>query len=490
MRRLHILAITSLLASNAWAQSSRLSRPIRADLELGGMSAATSQTPFWLRTNQYGIVPLQGPFGTLRGSFMRDYRRDTVTTKKNRFDWGFGGYGVVNVGKTAQFLLPELYAKVRFGKFEFWGGRRRELYGIGDTTLTSGFVVWSGNSLPIPKIQLHTPDFVSLGFLKNILAFRVGYAHGWFNASYIKGSYLHQKYIYGRFGKPHWKVRFYAGMNHQVQWGGHADYLIGNPVAVNGKLPSSFRDYFSLIFGLYPKELSNSQHTAFDGENRIGNHIGSIDYGVEWTTSRLNTLLYYQHFYEDVSGIVYLNFPDGLWGLRLRNKTIAQNPRFRWNAAVIEWLSMTDQSGSVFDQTARYQGADNYFNHAQYREGWSYDGRTIGTPFIAPRADYTAKVREYTGGGFFPNNRVNVWYLGLEGILYRVQLTARASYSRSYGTYTQPYSPRFDQFSALLSAQFSIPQLSHTFVSASIALDNGALYPTQTGAYLSVKKKW
>ncbi|GAB3901079.1 capsule assembly Wzi family protein [Larkinella knui] len=487
MKRLCSLALSGLLMATTWAQSPH---PIQADLELGAMGASTRQTPFWLRTNQYGIVPLQGPFGTLRGSLKRDYRSDPDSAKKHRLDWGAGGYAVVNAGKTSQFLLPEGYAKVRFGKFELWGGRRREVYGIGDTTLTSGFVAWSANALPIPKIQIHTPDFVPIGFLKNSVAFRLGYAHGWFNAPYIKGAYLHQKYLYGRFGKPHWKVKLYAGMNHQVQWGGHADYLVGSIYAVDGKLPSSFQDYLSLILGRYPKDLVNRQHTAFDGENRIGNHIGSIDFGFEWTTSRLNALLYYQHFYEDVSGIVFLNFPDGLWGLRLRNKTSVSASRFRWNAAVVEWLPMTSQSGSVFDQTAQYQGADNYFNHGQYREGWSYYGRTIGTPFIAPRTDFTAKVNSYTGGGFFPNNRVNVWYLGLEGGVYRVQLTARASFSRNYGTYNQPYPTRFEQFSALLTAQYALPRLSHTALSASFALDRGGLYPTQTGAYVSVKKSW
>lgn len=451
------------------------------------MTSSSNSLPFWLRTNQYGIVPLQGPFGTLRGQLSRKYRTDSV----RRFDWGFGANLVANAGKTNEVLLPELFAKVRYGKFELFAGRRREVYGIGDTTLTSGFVVWSGNSLPIPKVQVHTPDFVSLGgFFKKILAFRVGYAHGWFDAPYIKGAYLHQKYMYGRFGKPHWKFKFYAGLNHQVQWAGRADYLLNSPYAVGGKLPSSFEDYVSLVLGRYPKDLINNQQTSFDGENRVGNHIGSIDYGVEWTSSKASWLLYYQHLYEDASGVVYLNFPDGLWGLRVRNRSSSPTSRFRWNGAVVEWLSTTDQSGAVFDQTAQYQGGDNYFNHGQYREGWSYHSRTIGTPFIAPRADYTERVRQYIGGGFFPNNRVNVWHLGLEGVLYRLQLTAKSSYSRNYGTFNEPYSPRFEQFSAFLSAQYSIPKIPNTFLSAALATDRGDLYARQNGIFLSVKKRW
>ncbi|RAJ92559.1 capsule assembly protein Wzi [Larkinella arboricola] len=491
MKRLCILVVGWLGMAPGWAQTAATSWPFKAELELGSMASSSDRLPFWLRTNQYGMVPLQVPFATLRGGIRRDYRTDSTTTHPRRFDWGAGAYAVANVGETRQGLLPELYVKVRYGQLELWAGRHRELYGIGDSTLSSGFVIWSGNALPIPKVQLQTPDFVPIGgFLKKTVAFRVGYAHGWFNAPYIKGALFHQKYIYGRFGKPHWPFKLYAGLNHQVQWGGHADYLIGSPFAVYGHLPSSFQDYISLVLGRYPKDLVNNQQTTFDGENRVGNHIGSIDYALEWITPRLNTLLYYQHLYEDASGVVLINFPDGLWGIRVRNRAVGPSHRFRWKSAVVEWLTTTNQSGPVFDQTAQFQGSDNYFNHGQYREGWSYFGRTIGTPFIAPRADYTPRVREYVGGGFFPNNRIHVWYLGMEAAASQVQFSARASFSRNYGSFNEPYAPPFEQFSALLSAQCSLPRLTNTALSMSIAYDQGGLYPKQTGGFLSIKRSW
>ncbi|MFC5408558.1 capsule assembly Wzi family protein [Larkinella bovis] len=494
MRCLFLFATGWLLASPALAQSlvsKPVSHPVRAELELGGMVSSTRQIPFWLRTNQFGMVPLEGPFATLRGSLQREYRTDTTATRKNRLQWGAGVYGAVNTGKTNSFVLPEAFAKVRYGKFEVYAGRRREVVGIGDTTFSSGFVVWSGNSLPVPKVQLHTPDYIPIGgFVKKLVAFRIGYAHGWFNAPYIQGAYLHQKYIYGRFGKPHWKFKLYTGLNHQVQWGGHADYLIGTIYAVNGRLPSSFQDYLTLILARYPKDRVNNQQSSFDGENRIGNHIGSIDYALEWTGNRARFLLYYQHLYEDASGVVLLNFPDGLWGLRYRNRPRQSNPRLRLHTALVEWLPTKNQSGPIFDQTAQYQGADNYYNHGQYREGWSYFGRTIGTPFIMPRADLSETVRQSTGGGFFPNNRVNAWYLGLDGSVYGFQVQARASYSRNFGNFTRPYALPFEQFSALLTAHHSLPRLANTQIGVSVALDRGGLLSRQTGAFLSVKKNW
>ena len=37
-------------------------------------------------------------------------------------------------------------------------------------------------------------------------------------------TYLHQKSLYGRFGKPEWKLKLYGGFNHQVLWGNEKKY--------------------------------------------------------------------------------------------------------------------------------------------------------------------------------------------------------------------------------------------------------------------------
>jgi len=484
------LSFTSALAQSV---SSGKQSTLRGEVEIGGLAAPSGQTPFWLRANQYGTVPLEAPFGTVRAGIARDYHHwaDSAKVRRHKFDWGFGAYAVANAGQTNQAFLTELFGKVRYGWLELYGGRRREVLGIGDTTLTSGFVSWSGNALPIPKIQLHTPNFVPIGFTKGLVSIRFSYAHGWFNVPYIQGVYLHQKSLYGRFGKPNWKVRFYAGLNHQAMWGGRADYLKGTELAVNGQLPTSVRDYINMVFARYPEDFYNDRYTVFDGTNRIGNHVGNYDFGLEWNGSKVNAMLYYQHMYEDDSGIAFVNFPDGLKGFRLRNRTPLDHSVFRWQGVVVECLSTTNQSGPTFDIHAKYQGRDNYFNHGQYREGWSYYSHTIGTPFIAPRAELSAKAREYTGGGYFPNNRLVAWYLGFEGLLFeKVTLTARFSASRNFGTYNQGYTPPLEQVSSLLSARIRLPRWGNTQLAASVAADRGQLFTNTIGGYLSIRKNW
>ncbi|WP_375444079.1 capsule assembly Wzi family protein [uncultured Fibrella sp.] len=488
------------------ADTLALKSRIRGVVEIGGMTSSVAQTPFWLRTNQYGIVSLGGSAGTLRASAFRDYRpvsptADSVARKgHSRFDWGLGLSVVGNTGPVdltnndltdaRQVLWPEVFAKIRFGQFELFGGRRREVYGLGDTTLTSGFVAWSGNAIPFPKIQLHTPNFVPIRWLRNAVAFRVGYAHGWFTQPNIQGAMLHQKYVYLRFGKPTAKLAFTTGLNHQVQWGGRADYLRNTIFSVDGQLPDTFKDYVAVVLAKYPDAFANDRFTEFDGTNRVGNHVGSIDFALEWKDARRSWQLYHQHIYEDASGIAFQNVPDGLTGLRWLNRKVDRAGTFRLTRVVVEVLTTTDQSGDTFDFKRRFQGRDNYFNHGQYVQGWSYQGRTIGTPFIAPRTTFTQVVNANEGGGFFPNNRLVMWYAGAQAQVKTVYLTARVAWSRNFGSYDQAFPVVYQQTSAMLAGQGRLPRLPNVWLTASLALDRGELYPDTVGGFLSLQKRW
>ena len=228
-----LMAFTGAIPIKGLAQSRTLSG-WNAQLDVGGWLATDQAQTFWLRANQDGAIPLTAPAGTLRAGLWKSYaRRDTT----GHFDWCAGLQVVGNATANAQLLLPILYGKLRWKALELGAGRWRQLTGLGDSTLSSGFINGSGNALPIPKIQLATLGYVPLGFTKNWLAVNAGYSHGWFVGAYIQGAYLHKKYLYLRMGKPTHKLKVYLGINHQVQWGGQADYLKGSPVAINGKLP-------------------------------------------------------------------------------------------------------------------------------------------------------------------------------------------------------------------------------------------------------------
>ena len=462
---------------------------LQGSIELGSVLSSSSTTPFWLRTNQYGIVPNQAPAGLLQASIGKAYRAPD-STRKRKFDWGFRFNPVLTYDKDnkTQVLLPEANLSIRFGALELYGGRRRDVTGLGDTTLSSGFYAVSGNSLPIPKVQLSTVGFAPLHFTRDFLAINAGFAHGWFNAPYIQGVRLHQKYLYLRFGKPASAVKVYAGVNHQVQWAGHSDALKQRPdIADNGYLPSDWYFYKYVVFSYTPKDWNTiAGYTSFDSY-RVGNSVGSFDFGLELNAKGKKLLAYYQHPYEDVSGILFLNMPDGLYGLSCALAP-APSSSFRLTRLTLEFLTTKDQSGPTFYiPGSSYQGADNYYNHGQYWEGWSYFNRTIGTPFIAPRQDFDPSYNLHNGQ-FFSNNRVNMWYVGAQAMFRRATFTTRMSYSQNYGTYNEPFVPSQGQFSALLTAQCPITRLPNTFLIAKATVDNGGLYTDAVGGYIGLRK--
>ena len=169
MKQLYSIFLTGFLFSHAVFAQSPSRHQSRFYVELGALASSTDRTPFWLRANQYGIVPLSAPFGTLRVGLAGTVLLSDTTTgryhaKRNRA-WmlEYQAEGVGNAGKSSQFLLPEAYVKLAHRGIEFVAGRRREVIGLVDSTLSSGSYAWSGNALPIPKVQFGTRGFVPLG---------------------------------------------------------------------------------------------------------------------------------------------------------------------------------------------------------------------------------------------------------------------------------------------------------------------------------------
>src|SRR5665648_520631 len=75
--------------------------------------------PFWLRSNQYGSIPLDNASLSLTGSARKDYDR----SKSRIVDWGFSVEGRANLGKGSNFTLIEGYGKLRVSIFEIRAGR-------------------------------------------------------------------------------------------------------------------------------------------------------------------------------------------------------------------------------------------------------------------------------------------------------------------------------------------------------------------------------
>ncbi len=149
--------------------------------------------------------------------------------------------------------------------------------GLCDTTLSSGSWSVSGNNLGIPEVEVSVPEFFIIPWLGQLFAFKGNFSHGWMGdvlrdeagieeADTVQlKSFLHQKSLYGRFGKPSWRFKLYGGFNHQVVWGNEQEYYNDDYTL------SPIETYFYVITG---KQYSNGSIQ----EERQGNHLGSIDH--------------------------------------------------------------------------------------------------------------------------------------------------------------------------------------------------------------------
>ena len=183
--RLRAIILFSLVALRLWGQENTSPTVL-----VGGGVTSGSYTPFWLRANQYGAVPTEESYGT----FGFETRGKVVLNK--RADWGYGVAARINLAETkADPLIQEAYLKGRYGIFELQLGRKKQLQGLMDSTLSSGSYIWSGNALPMPSINLVVKDFWAPAFLKDVVGFKGNYSHGWFENSRadVRDFYLHQK---------------------------------------------------------------------------------------------------------------------------------------------------------------------------------------------------------------------------------------------------------------------------------------------------------
>lgn len=465
-------------------------------IEIGGLYSSASRTPFWLQANQFGIVPRTGSALMLHAGGSKVWnldQKDALTewriehSSNNtipRWQAEVGAEVVANLGSTSQFLLPQAYGAIRYGNWELFAGRRKQWFGLADSTLGTGSYIWSGNALPIPRIQIGLKQFTAVPFTNGWLSVLGSYSEGWFENSRPVTSELklHQKQLYGKLGRPGGKLKVYAGFNHQVQYGGRSPYE-----TVNGQMPKGFKNYVSMVLG---RTGVTGPAANFDSTNRVGNHLGTIDFAFELRGQNANWFFYRQNIYEDGSLYYLTNIADGLNGLRIRRKNSRSESGFTIREIVVEGLYTKSQGGSSFiNNQDKKRGKDNYFNNMQVRDGWSYFDRTIGTPFITPTSDTKWKFPNYADA-FTSNNRVWVLHTGLSGsFLRRFDWSTKLSLSSNGGVYDLEFAETAYQFSGLLTIETRTGWLGgNTILRAAAALDQGELYRASSGLSLSIRK--
>lgn len=462
--------------------------------------------PFWMRSNQYGSIPLEGASG---GLLVRAAKNYTIQGEwiggadkaASLWDWGYGVEARTNIGHKAQVQLFDAHVKARYAMFEAKLGRMKDVMGLnGDTLLSSGNFAISGNALGVPMLDIRIPEYYRLPWFDGLFSFKGNFANGYMGkmpidtAQYTNHTpdplptLLHQKSLYGRLGKPHWRLNLYGGINHQAQWGSENEVYGGNYTLSNLQ---------TLWYVLWGKPYG----TEAIPRSKLGNHGGSVDLGFSYDWDEIQLMVYRQNFYEVGAISKLANIADGLNGLALTNKGYDRKTKnWDWQKLLFEFFYSKDQAGYPWSKPTA-SGDEDYYNNYYYTEGWSYRGQGLGSPLIVPA--HTAKEGQaHDPIDYFISNRVVAGHLAVRGRVYRWNLSGKLTYAKHYGTFAtsiygkstgqiwhQPHEETFNpvsQFSAFLEGERELR--NDFFLGIRVALDQGQLLDNSVGGQLSLRK--
>ena len=419
--------------------------------------------PFWLIHNQSGIIPLDTKSCQLT-SISSYHRVDSLFNSS--FGLMGGGNFIGSYSEKLNFRFNELYAGTTLWKFKLEGGLFSDKVNFNGLSSTNGNIDRSLNAQPYPKIRFGTDEFIPFFFFKDWFSFKAEYDEGWLgNEQYIKNAHLHHKSLYGKF-RLNKQTYFTAGLDHYVMWGGDSPEY--------GKLPATFHSYLIYITG----GKGDSSFPIDDQLNVAGNQFGSYFLQMEFIKSNFNLTFYYNHPFEDHSGMGYDNWRDNLLGIFMdfKKKAIVEK-------ALYEFMYTINQSGPYCIYGVM-RGNDNYFNHGYYKSGYTYKGFVMASPLFSP---LIFKDNIVTG---IENTRIAMHHIGLEGSLSEhLRWDGMFTYSHNLGTYDTPYKNPKDQFSSILTFDYN-PTKIPVNISISLAADIGQLYENRLGAMIKLSKSW
>ncbi|MDR1780652.1 MAG: capsule assembly Wzi family protein [Tannerella sp.] len=450
----------------------------RANVATGG------QTPFWMTSGTYGVVPLTGSSAYLQ-------TQAKFISVGDKFVYQAGIDMITTTTRYRNVYVQELYGLITYNTWLsllIGSAEHASSNSIVNNKLSSGDMAISTNARPIPEINLMVNDFTYIPLTNKRLQFRGNFSVGRsfddaYLQSYVKTPQTYNRNVLWHNKSLHLRLNVRSryeslagiiGFRHVAQWGGTST----DPAL--GAQPHSFKDFLRVVTG----KAGDASATESDQVNVLGNHYGTYDFGLEYSYYGRKVKLYHQHFFDDRSGMEFENGMDGLYGVELSLKSD------NWlTGLVVERLYTLNQSGPfhfIWFDHAKYPGTggggDNYYNNGEYTTGASYFNRSTGSPLlISP---------EYNDGQLgFRHNRIAAWHLGAEGniINYIMTYKVKCSYITSYGTPTEPLLKKTGSLAA--AAEVTYINDKRVFFTLSIAADRGALLGNHAGISISVYKR-
>ena len=372
-----------------------------ASINVQGIHFSKESSPFWLYSNQRGRVDQTTKLSGLANGAAK-YSINSQTFLRS----GVGGF--YQDGFDDSFEIDEYYLNFENSRFSAFIGKmqRKELYS--GLSATNENILWSLNTAPMPGVGFAITKPVMI-WEKGGLGFKASWEEYLLDEErYVENVKVHHKSFHLVFNKVrNWEL--IVGLQHFAQWGGISpDY---------GRLPENFLDYLDVLVGKEGRDDVQGQEA-----NALGNHLGSYEVYLNTSFSHYKVQLIYNTLFEDNSGRVLGNTPDGRYGVYIED----QDDDFKMvEAFMYEFYYTRDQSKN----TPTGDGKDNYFNNNLYRSGWTYQKKILGAPFFMLDED---RFR-------IEQNSIRVHHIGLRGTLaymypYKFLLSFRENYGAKGGT--------------------------------------------------------
>ena len=417
--------------------------------------------PFLSTANQYDRYSFAPNSLAVWGSIHKEIKNSRT------FDYGVGLELDGNVAdKENRFFANECYIQGKFWFLNMFVGKKQEIFGNQDPELSSGGMIWSQNSRPLPKISLETNGYIDVPYSQGYLAVMGGISHGVFDDNIgIKNLLLHHKYVSIRLGGS-FPLNLNYGIQHEAQWGGESKSY---------SMPVTWDNYFRIFLG----ESGGSTASMSDQINTLGKHQLSQNLGLDLNLKSMVVSLYWQNLTEDppIKFITStMNVQDGLWGLSVRIPTFRPLHSF-----VLEYISTTDHSGPWHDlDGVIYGGIDPYYLNGQVGKGWTYNGMTIGNPWL------TSPKYNQNGSITILNNTVRLYYFSGKGNFNLLNYRMTMAYSENYGLAAQVYDNCKRQLSYQLETSTPLKFMTNTKVSLAISGDKGTQYGNNMALILGI----
>jgi len=461
-----VLILLCFFYSTATAQdvqSDSLNQEKNLSLSVGSLLSTGNNAPFWLQGNN--SQRLNTDPNTL---FIEAAGVQPLFTK-NRFRLDLGFDLIARQSEKTSGEIIQGYVQANLGKVALFGGRKEEIFGVRDTLLTIGPFVNGNNSLPVPKIALYSKDWIDIPFTKDYFQFQFYYAHGWFEKDRaVISPFLHQKYLYLQLSNESLPFSLFAGLTHQVQWGGTLR-------SSNEKAPSSIRDYTRILFG--KSSLDDFNHGEFI--NALGNHLGDYNFGIEYYFGDWKLTNYWYIPYEDHSGLFVKNWKDGMIGLNL-----TKNRKGLLEGFLIEVFDTSSNDLSTGSDGTLFFEPDDFFNNFLYGSGWTYNDVTIGNPMFA-----IADINIY--GARRVTNLVKGINTGVKGTIFGAATSIKYTYFENAGNkYTNYYEGTITQELHNVQVRIYKPLSSNLSLNGAVNYQWGSWASNDLGLLVQLTKRF